>query len=95
MNYNVKEGIITLENEEGKVIAEVTFPEIEKGVVCIDHTFVDESLRGKGVASELIQMVADYAKKNKLLVKPSCSYAVKWFEKNTQFGELLFNKDTK
>lgn len=36
--------------QEGQLLAEATFPEFAPGVVNIDHTFVDEALRGQGVA---------------------------------------------
>ena len=35
----------------GRLVAEITFPETAPGVYTIDHTFVDASLRGQGVAS--------------------------------------------
>ena len=34
--------------QEGQLLAEATFPEFAPGVVNIDHTFVDEALRGQG-----------------------------------------------
>ena len=43
------------EDENGKLIAEVTFPETAPGVYTINHTFVDGSLRGQGVAGKLVQ----------------------------------------
>ena len=41
--------------EDGKLLAEITFPTGEDGVADINHTFVDESLRGRGVAGQLVQ----------------------------------------
>ena len=38
-------------DEAGKVIAEITFP-VSQGVADINHTFVDGSLRGQGVAGK-------------------------------------------
>lgn len=76
-------------NQDGITIAEVTFPKISSNIIEINHTFIDESLRGQGVASQLVQMVCDYAKENNFLIKPTCSYAVKWFEKNIQYQNLL------
>ena len=37
----------------GRLVAEITFPETAPGVYTIDHTFVDASLRGQGVADQL------------------------------------------
>ena len=37
-------------DENGKVLAEITFPRTEPGVYTIEHTIVDDSLRGQGIA---------------------------------------------
>lgn len=69
-------------DENQKVIAEITFEEIEKGVFNINHTFVDESLRGQGIASKLVEMAVDEIQKRNGRVQATCSYAKKWLEKN-------------
>ena len=43
---------IFVQGEDGKLLAEITFPTGEDGVADINHTFVDESLRGRGVAGQ-------------------------------------------
>lgn len=65
-----------------KVIAEITFYESENGVFTIDHTFVDESLRGQGIAGKLVEMAVEEIEKKGGIVKATCSYAKKWLEKN-------------
>ena len=68
-------------DENQKVIAEITFCEIEKGVFNINHTFVDEKLRGQGIASKLVQMAVEEIQKRNGKVQATCSYAKKWLEK--------------
>ena len=46
MEFQREPGRIYAE-EEGRVIAEVTFPDRD-GAADIDHTFVDDTLRGQG-----------------------------------------------
>ena len=65
-------------DDEGKVIAEVTFPETAPGVFTIDHTFVDNSLRGQGMAAKLVEAAVEEIKKRGGTVQATCSYAVKW-----------------
>ena len=50
MEFQREPGRIYAE-EEGRVIAEVTFPDRD-GAADIDHTFVDDTLRGQGVAGQ-------------------------------------------
>lgn len=45
MEFRKEPGRIFATDETGKLLAEVTFPEREGGAV-INHTFVDDSLRG-------------------------------------------------
>ena len=59
MNFEIERDRILMKNETEKIVAEITFPETSQGVFVIDHTFVDESLRGQGMASKLVQCAVD------------------------------------
>lgn len=74
---------------EGKTLAYVTFPKLNDNTVIINHTVVDSSLRGQGIASLLMEEVVKYLKEFNLKVRPSCSYAAMWFEKHPEYNDLL------
>lgn len=80
--FNITDGRIYMNDDAGNMIAEVTFPNIDDNTIIIDHTFVDDSLRGQGIAAKLMLEVINYAKTHNKKIKASCSYAVKWFDKN-------------
>ncbi len=80
---------IYLNDDNNQTIAVVAFPRISEGVVNIDHTFVDPSLRGQGVAGKLMEAAVAYFRANNLKVKPTCSYAVKWFSEHPECGDVL------
>ncbi len=84
MNFITETDRIYAADPEGKVIAEVTFPTSE-GISTIDHTFVDESLRGQGIASQLVKLAADkiLADGNKIAV--TCPYGVAWFQRHPEY----------
>lgn len=44
----------------------------------IYHTYVDDDLRGQGIASKLVLMAFEYFEKSNYEVKCSCSYARNW-----------------
>lgn len=67
------------------VIAEVTFPTVE-GISTIDHTFVDPSLRGQGVAGKLVKMAAEKILANGNKIGATCSYAVTWFKRHPEYN---------
>lgn len=74
-------------DENGKVIAEITFPLTAPGVYTIDHTIVDSSLQGQGVAGQLVQAAVYDIESQGGQVQATCSYAVKWLEKHGQGGQ--------
>ena len=69
-------------DENGKVVAEITFPRTEPGVYTIDHTIVDSSLQGQGIAGKLVQAAVEDIKSQGGEVRATCSYAAKWLQKN-------------
>ena len=82
MDFKIESNRIFKEDEKGKVVAEITFPETEKGVFCIDHTFVDDSLRGQGIAGQLVQLAVDNINEQCGKFTAACSYAQHWLEKH-------------
>lgn len=68
----------------GKVIAEVTFP-ASGGVSTINHTFVDSTLRGQGVAGTLVKLAADKILSEGNQIAATCSYAVAWFKRHPEY----------
>lgn len=67
-----------------KIIAEVTFP-LKDGVATIDHTFVDPSLRGQGVAGELVKLAAEKILADGNKIAATCEYADKWFKRHPEY----------
>ena len=76
--FKTEKSRIFMEDENGKAIAEITFPETAPGVYTINHTFVDSSLRGQGIAGKLVQAAVDEITSCGGKVQATCSYAKKW-----------------
>lgn len=89
MEFKHESNRIYMDNEQGRTIAEVTFPEVKDGVVDINHTFVDESLRGQGIAGKLMKEAAEQLRKENKKVILTCPYAVGWFDKNKEYDDIL------
>ncbi len=68
--------------EEKRQVGEICFPETEKGVYDINHTFVDSSMQGKGIAAQLVALAIEEIKRKNGKITASCSYAKKYLEKN-------------
>ena len=68
----------------GKIVAEVTLP--AKGdIATINHTFVDDSLRGQGIAAVLVKLAADRILADGNRIAATCPYAVSWFSKHPEY----------
>lgn len=89
MDFSYEQNRIYLTNEDNKVLAEVTFPAIDANTVDIDHTFVDDSLRGQGVAGKLMEAVAKQLREQGKKAVLTCSYAVKWFGKHAEYNDIV------
>ena len=89
MEFQETNGRIWAENEEGRLVAEITFPEIRPGVADLDHTFVDPSLRGQGAAAKLVEAAAAQLRRRGMKAVLTCSYAKKWFGDHPEQGDLL------
>lgn len=89
MKLQQEENRVFAEDENGNLIAEITFPAVYEGLVDIDHTFVDASLRGQGVADQLVRTAIECIKNNGRRATASCSYAVRWFDKHPEACDVL------
>lgn len=69
-------------------VGECTYKEGD-GFWIVDHTFVAESHRGQGLAQKLFKELIDQARAREIKILPLCSFAVKEFERNPSYADLL------
>ena len=74
--------------ENGKTLAEMTYRK-EKDRIIIQHTEVDESLRGKNIGFQLVEQGVEYAREGQLKVVPLCRFAKKVIERHREFQDVL------
>lgn len=89
MDFTYQPNQIALYGDDSGLLAEVTFPDIDPDTVDINHTFVDDSLRGQGVAGQLLEALAQHLRAGNKKAVPTCSYAVRWFEKHPEYSDLI------
>lgn len=88
LDFITKPGRIYSLDNSGKLVAEITFPS-KDGVANIDHTYVDNSLRGQGIAEKLLKEAIQQIRSQSLKATLTCSYAVKWFAEHPEESDLL------
>jgi uncharacterized protein len=87
---NGKKGMFYVEIE-GKQEAEITYVHAGTEIIIIDHTGVNDSLKGQGVGYKLVAATVNYARENDLKIKPLCPFANAVFKKKaTEYSDVLY-----
>lgn len=81
--------------KDGNRLAEINFPSRDESRVDITHVFVNETLRGQGIASKLMEMAYQEIKSRGLRIVAKCPYAISWFKKHPEFQDIVINVKTK
>lgn len=77
---NGKKGVFYIEIDNAKV-AKMTYSHAAPNKIIIDHTEVDESLKGQGIGYKLVDVAVEYLRANNLKVIPLCPFAHAVFKK--------------
>jgi predicted GNAT family acetyltransferase len=89
MEFKKDSNWIYADDGRGNIIAEVTFPNVRDDVVVINHTYVDDSLRGQGIAGDLVEAAYETIKADGKKCIPTCPYAVKWFSEHPEKQDIV------
>lgn len=61
--------------QEGKTVAELVYSWRGKDAIIIEHTGVDDILKGKGAGKELVVKTMQFAQEKNLEIVPLCTFA--------------------
>jgi predicted GNAT family acetyltransferase len=70
-------------------IAQMTFSITPNSLWIIDHTEVNESLKGQGIGEKLLLKIVEKARSSKIEILPLCPYAKHAFEKDESIQDVL------
>jgi uncharacterized protein len=74
--------------QDGKRLAEMTYTVAGTRVI-IDHTRVDEALRGTGAGKQLVHAAVEWARAEKVRLLPLCPFAKSVFDKTPEYSDVL------
>ena len=74
--------------DEGRRLAQLTYT-VAGNKVILDHTEVDDALRGTGTGRKLVAAAVDWAREEELSLLPLCPFARSVFDKTPEFGDVL------
>lgn len=86
--FDGKRGSFYLE-EGAKRFAEMVYVMAGPKKMIIEHTEVDESLKGQGIGGKLLDELVDYVRKEGIKVIPLCPFAKSVFTKKEELRDVL------
>ena len=73
---------------DGERLAQMTYTVAGTRVI-IDHTDVDDRLRGTGMGRKLVDAAVQWARKENAQLMPLCPYAKSVFDKTPDYSDVL------
>jgi predicted GNAT family acetyltransferase len=75
--------------ENGEILAKMTYVWAGNDRIIIDHTEVDDKLRGKGAGKLMVYKAVEFAKERKIKIVPLCPFAKSVFDKEEKLRLVL------
>lgn len=75
--------------KDGKRIAAMVYVMAGPQKMIIEHTEVDESLKGQGAGARLLEQLVEFGRKEKIKVIPLCPFAKATFRKREDLQDVL------
>lgn len=75
--------------QDGQQVAEMTYVWAGTDRIIIDHTGVDEVLKGKGAGKQLVAKAVDFARSKGIKIVPLCPFAKAVFDKIPEYRDVL------
>ncbi len=76
-------------NASGQRIAEISYVWSGEHKIIANHTWVDDSLRGQGVARQLLDVLVAFAREKNLKIVGTCSYVDVMFRRDKSLADVV------
>lgn len=77
-----------LVGENNKLHAEIAYTNLGDAIYIIEHTYVNPSHQGKGIAKQLVLAVVEKARIENKKIVPLCPFANAEFERNMHYQDV-------
>ncbi|MDR0806680.1 MAG: N-acetyltransferase [Enterobacteriaceae bacterium] len=77
-----------INDEDGEMIAEVEFVPTGEKLAIIDHTYVDDRLRGMKIGKQLVKKVVDKMRAEHRKIIPLCPFAKHEFDTTPEYQDI-------
>ena len=72
-----------------ELLAELTYVWAGTEKIIIDHTEVNQLLKGKGVGKQLVAAAVAFAREKRIKIIPLCPFAKRVMQKSEEFDDVL------
>lgn len=80
--------------QDNQQLGEMTYSMAGPSLMIIDHTEVDDVLKGQNAGLQLLHKAVDFARANQLKIIPLCPFANAMFKrKPEEFGDVLHKSE--
>jgi predicted GNAT family acetyltransferase len=74
---------------DGEWVAEMSYTKARPDVIVIDHTEVDKSLRGQGIAQQMVREAVNFARANNLKIRARCPYVRNVLDETAEYNDII------
>lgn len=74
---------------EGRTAGKMTYSKAGSRKIIIDHTEIDEDMKGTGLGKKLVEYGVTWARKNKIVILPLCPFAKSMIERNPEWQDVI------
>ncbi|BBE18038.1 acetyltransferase, GNAT family [Aquipluma nitroreducens] len=83
-----KKGMFYIEQDE-KIVAEMTYVWAGTEKIIINHTEVNEILKGQGAGKQMLSKAVEFVRENGLKIIPLCPFVKSVFDKKPEYDDVL------
>jgi len=85
-------GIFFIPGEEEVLLAELVYMKKEPATMIIEHTEVDDELRGQNIGYQLVHHAIEYARVHQLKILPMCPFARAVIERKPEYKDVVLEQ---
>ena len=75
--------------KDKKIVAEMIYSMPSPDKMIVEHTEVDETLKGKNIGKQLVHHMVEYARTNHIKVIPLCPFTNSVIKKTPEYADIL------
>ena len=76
--------------QNGKTVAEMVYSMPSPDKMIVEHTEVDDALKGKNIGKQLVHHMVEFARANNIKVIPLCPFTNAIIKRTPEYQDVLF-----